>query len=132
MHLATQAGTPPRVTLAADDGHDDVEGAGVVGEVLLRVVDDILGVQVHDELGFAGAGDAGHDGAPGGGYLDRVGSGAARGADDKGGLPGLDLGGIKGSQGRPPGERHRCGLLESDAGRLVGQLVLPSDRVLGE
>jgi hypothetical protein len=43
----------------AADVQDDVEDACAVGEVLLRVVDDLGGAEVVDESQLAGAGDSG-------------------------------------------------------------------------
>src|SRR5262245_18173909 len=109
VHLTAHAGAPGGAVLAADDNQrpgrgkgvsqsldgrdaadvqDDVERARAVGEVLLRVVDDVRGAQVVDKAELVRAGDTGDGRAGCGGQLDGVRADAAGRADDEDGLSG--------------------------------------------
>ena len=152
--MTPDAGGPPLPELTAvhdqhavpvDDAHelgqrvpedvveDDVVALWALGEVLARVVDDVVGAERADQLELAGAADAGHLGAHRLGDLHGEGADAAAGARDEDLLAGPDAGYVaQRPEGGEPGHRHGRGLLEGEPRGLRHQLVRRGRRDLRE
>ena len=111
---------------------DEVVLLAALGEVFLRVVDDVVRADRADQLHVPRADDRGHLGAEGLGDLDREGADAARGAVDQDLLARVDLAVVAhGLEGDETGHRHGRCLLEGEARGLGRKLVLSRGRVLG-
>lgn len=101
----------------ADGVEDGVVGLPVLGEVLLRGVDDVASSERPHEPGGLGVADSGDLGSEGTGQLHRGGADGPRGAVDEDRLPLLQMGWPQGVQGqdRPVADCRRR--LEARAGR---------------
>ena len=96
----------------AADVEDDVVAVLAVGEVLARVVDDVVGAEGADQVHLRGAAHAGDLGAERLGDLHGEAAHAARRADDQHVLPGL----------HPPWSRTACSAVspgDGHGGRLA-------------
>ena len=112
---------------------DQVVALITAGEVLLRVVDDVVCADRSDQVHLRRAAHAGHFCAERLGDLHRERADASPRAVDQDLLAGLDLALIaKTPQGGEPGQRNCCGLLERDAGWLGHQILFLSNRILRE
>jgi hypothetical protein len=116
-------------------GHlqDQVIALPGAGEVLLGVVDDLVGTDRADHVQALGAAHPGHLGAEGLGQLDREAADPTRRPDDHHRLAWLDPAGVpQGLEGREPRDGQGGGLLEAEVGRLRCQLALGDRGVLGK
>src|SRR6266511_6104220 len=114
------------------DVEDQVIAIHTVGEVLLRVVDDMVGADGADEIDLPSAAHAGDLRSEGFRKLHRAGSDASGGPDNQHLLARLDVPGLQTLNGGQPGDCNDCSLLEADSGWFVDELVLSGGRVLGE
>jgi hypothetical protein len=112
---------------------DQVITPARAGEVLLGVVDHLVGPDRSDQLRTVGAAHPGHLGAERLGQLDREAAHPTRGPDDHDPLAWLDLPGVaERLEGREPGDGHGRGLLKGEVGRLQDELALGDRGVLGK
>ena len=103
------------------------------GEVLLRVVDDVVGADRPDQVLLRRAAHAGHLSAERLGDLHGERADASSRADDQDLLPRLDAARVaQRLEGGETGHRNGGRLLERDVGRLGDEVLLRSNRVLGE
>src|SRR5205814_6402326 len=93
------------------DVEDQVIAIHTVGEVLLRVVDDMVGADGADEIDLPSAAHAGDLRSEGLRKLNRVGSDASGGPDDQHLLARLDAPGLQTLDGGQPGDCYDRGLL---------------------
>src|SRR5260370_13988121 len=112
---------------------DEVVALPTLGEVLVRVVDDMVCTDGEDHVHVLRPADTGDRGAVGLGDLHRERSNASRGTIDQDLLARLDLCLIaKKRQGSDCGHTDCCGLLEGEIGRLEQEVVLACRCVLGK
>ena len=118
---------------AAEGVEDDVVAAEHVGEVLLGVVDDVVGAEPANPFLVVGVGGGGDVGAEVLGHLDDRGPEPAGAGVDEDLLAGLDVGHV--DQGLPRGQRHErdgAGFFERQRPRLEGHVVGIDGDELGE
>ena len=134
VHAGRGEGAPRRGEgMVARDVDDDVVALGALGEVVLGVVDDVVGADRSDHLELARRIHAGHVRAVGLGELDGEDADAPAGAVDEHGLARSHLAVVADTAKRDQaGGRHGRGLLEGEVGRLRPQRACGDRRVLGE
>ena len=112
---------------------DDVVALVAVSEVLLGVVDDVVGADRADQLNVLGAAHSGHLGAENLGDLHSECADPARGPVDQDLLPGPHLRVVaKELERGAGGHADGGGLFEGEIGRLRDELILGCPGVLGE
>lgn len=132
---------------AARLGHANAPGQGVpehvvehqvvpfrpFGEVVTRVIDEVVGADPTDQVELLSAAHPGHLGAHRLGDLHGEAADPAAGAGDQHPLPGADAGDVAQRPERgEAGHRHGRGLLEREARGLGSQVLGRGDRVLRE
>ena len=115
--------------MVRDVVEDEVVALPASREVVLGVVDDVIGTYGSDHLHVAGAAHAGHLGTERPGNLHGEGADAPGSAVDQDLLPGADA--AQGLEGDLSGHRYGRRLLEREVDRLQCKLILRSGRVLG-
>ena len=104
-----------------------------LGEVLLGVVDHMIGAEAADQVCLSRAAHCGDLGSHRFGDLDGVYADAPSGTVDEDRLPRLDLADVtNGLEGCQTGHRQHRGLLESEAGWFRNELALFGCGILGE
>ena len=102
---------------------DEVVALLAAGEVLLGVVDDVVGPDGVDQVHVSGAAHAGHLGSQCLGNLHREGADAAGGAVDQDFLPSFYAAVVaNGLEGDEAGHWYGCGLLTPPRGRSMSML----------
>ena len=104
-----------------------------VGEVLARVIEDVVCAERPDPVQLRGTAHAGDLGSEGLGDLHGEGAYAAGGSDDQHLVAGSDSSVVADRlERREPGNRDRSRLIEGDVRRLGCELVGPGAHVLSE
>src|SRR5206468_104586 len=112
---------------------DDVVAFARLGEIVARVVDDVLGADRPDKVHLARAANAGDVASEGLGDLHDERPTAPRRTDDEHRLSLLNLADLSdGLERGRAGDGNSRRLLEGEVRRLRGDLVRPCGRIFGE
>jgi hypothetical protein len=123
----------PSQRRVASDIEDQVIALAAGREVVVGVVNDMVGSDRPDELELCGAGDAGDLRSEGPGDLYREGADASGRADDQYVLFRFDVPSVgQALEGGESGDGDGCALIEGEVRGLARELVLAGARVLGE